>query len=272
MSEQKIDVRVIQLEVTGRETQESRVKRAIDLIYQQKGADLILLPEMWKCGFHFGENYYSTAEFLDGPTIQLLSKAAKDLGAYIFGGSIVTWEGEQHYNTSLLFDREGRLISHYHKMHLFGYRSIEAKLLDAGDQVVVADTDFGRVGLSTCYDLRFPEQYRAMLDLGARIFLVTADWPEVRAAHWRLFNQVRAMENQCFVISCNAASNPMARRPYAHCGQSMVVAPDGTILAEAQMTETVLSCVIDPAQVKEVRENFPVLKDRVSIEGYTGKL
>ena len=262
----KVDVRVIQLEMTRQESGESRMQRVEQLLKAQKGADLILLPEMWKCGFHSAENYYSYAEDTDGPTVQMLSAMAAELGAYIFGGSIITNEGDTYYNTSLMFDRKGRLIATYNKMHLFGFESIESRLLTAGEEVVCVDTDFGRVGLSTCYDMRFPEQYRRMVEMGAKILLVAADWPERRLEHWKLFNRTRALENQSFLISCNTASAEDRSHPKPHAGHSMIVGPEGEVLAEAGDREEVLQYIIDTNDVRKYRSSFPALADRVKIE------
>lgn len=144
-------------------------------------------------------------------------------------------------------------------MHLFGYGSAEAKILTPGSDITVVPTEFGNVGLSICYDLRFPELYRKMVDLGAEIIINCAAWPFPRVEHWTLLSQARAIENVSYVITCGCAG---ASKGKAFIGHSMVINPWGTIISSAAERETILKVEIDPAMVKEVRDEFPALNDR----------
>ena len=176
----------------------------------------------------------------------------------------------------MLLGRDGRLLATYRKVHRFGFGNGEPRLLEAGTDVVVVEVDGGsgpeaaaepdrpgtpyRMGLSTCYDLRFPELYRAQVDQGAELFAVTAAWPAARSEHWRVLLRARAIENQCFVVACNTAGTHAG---HAMGGYSAVVDPRGEVLAEAgPEEETVLSVEIDPELVGTVRAQFPVLADR----------
>ncbi|MDX1707848.1 MAG: nitrilase-related carbon-nitrogen hydrolase, partial [Desulfobacterales bacterium] len=174
-------------------------------------------------------------------------------------GSIVEKDGDHLYNTSILLTPEGDLAARYRKIHLFGYRSEEAAILEAGQDVVVIDTPWGKSGLSTCYDLRFPELYRRMVDAGASFFLVASAWPLVRLEAWRLFNRCRAHENLAFLISCNCAG---ANQGKTYAGHSMMVDPWGQVLAEGAQDEELLHAEIDADQVDTVRQEFPALEDR----------
>src|SRR5699024_661998 len=120
-------------------------------------------------------------------------------------GSFVEFgEGGRIHNTAVLIGPEGSVRASYRKMHVFGYQSREAELLTAGDSLSVASSELGPIGATTCYDLRFPELWRAMVDAGAKTMVVPAAWPATRRSHWQLFTTTRAVEQQLLVIGCNA--------------------------------------------------------------------
>lgn len=175
-------------------------------------------------------------------------------------GAGVSEAGGLLYNTSLLFSPDGSLHAAYRKIHRFGFDQGEATLMAAGTEIVTARLPETVLGLATCYDLRFPEQFRLLLDAGAQILVIPAGWPARRLAHWRLFVQTRAVESQAYVIACGTAGTH-AGVPQA--GHSMVVDPWGEILAEAGTDEEILTVDIDPARVASTRADFPVLRDRL---------
>lgn len=251
----------IQLEINDQESKEQRIERAARLVDQAAGeADLILLPEIWATGYFSFDKYAEEAETIDGPFVRLFSEKAKRHGIYLFAGSFVEEKDGRLYNTSVLFDRQGKLIGTYAKVHLFRYGSREGELLTAGDGAKVFETEFGKVGLATCYDLRFPELYRRQVDLGAELLLVASAWPHRRLEHWKLFNAARALENQCFLISCNCVGTTQG---VLLGGYSSVVDPWGVTLACGGERETIVKAEIDPSEVRRIREEFPSLKHRV---------
>ena len=250
----------VQLEVTEKESKEQRLARVEDLLDSLKGNDLIILPEMWNVGFFSFDNYYEESEPLNGQTAEIMSKKAKELGAYLLSGSIVEKSGDNYYNTTLFFDPQGKLIGTYRKIHLFGYGSRETELLTPGQEVVVVPTEFGNFGLTTCYDLRFPELYRRLVDKGAEYFLVTSAWPFPRLEHWVVLNQARAIENLAFLFSSNCCG---VHHGIRYLGHSMLVDPWGTPLASGGMQETILKTQVDTHLVKQVRADFPPFYDRV---------
>src|SRR5437764_608228 len=156
----------IQLEIQDRPRAET-LDHVLALLDRARGSDLILLPELWPCGYFAFERYRGESEPVDGPTVAALAARARELVAFIFIGSFVERDGDRLYNTCILLDSDGLVVARYRKIHLFGFQSEEPRLLRAGDEVVVATTPWGRVGLSLCYDLRFPELYRRMIDQGA---------------------------------------------------------------------------------------------------------
>lgn len=225
----------------------------------EKGAELVLLPEIWNVGYFEFDDYAANAERIDGPTATRMAELAGSHGVYLHAGSIVETDGDNLYNTSLLFGPDGERIDFYRKMHLFGYESQESDLLTPGERISVADTEFGTVGMTTCYDLRFPELYRALRDEGADLFLITSAWPQARLDHWRLLNRTRAVEEQTYL----AAANLTGRNGGVELGgNSLVVDPWGVPRSNAGQEEGVTSVEVDLDSIERVRDEFPALADR----------
>ena len=263
-------VAVIQLAYGDDESVAERTDRVVALVEAQAGHDLVVLPELWPAGGFDYPHWSERAEPVDGPVATALSAAARRAGVTLHGGSIVergtpAGDGDHGvWNTSLVFGPDGGLVARYRKIHRFGFGEGEPMLMDAGDELVVIDVPTAdgppvRVGLSTCYDLRFPELYRRLLDDGARVLVVPAAWPMRRVAHWTLLGQARAVENQCVVVQCNTAGTH-ARHEMG--GHSQVVDATGNVLASAGAEQEVLSIDIDTAAVDTWRRDFPVLADR----------
>ncbi|MEV5382809.1 carbon-nitrogen family hydrolase [Streptomyces sp. NPDC052721] len=260
---------LIQIAVDEDEPVDSRRRRVAALVREQSGADLVVLPELWTTGAFAFEEFGRAAEPLEGPTYEAMAKAASDAGVWLHAGSIperaasdsgsATGDGTL-YNTSLLFSPSGDLAAAYRKIHRFGFDKGEAVLMGAGRDLVTVRLPGTTLGLATCYDLRFPELFRGLVDAGAETLVIPAGWPERRRAHWTLLAQARAVENQAFVLACGTAGTH-AGVPQA--GHSIVVDPWGEVLAEAGSAEEVLTVDLDPAKAGATREQFPALKDRV---------
>lgn len=255
-----MNIACVQLQIKDTESKAERIDRVSALLEDLQGLDLIVLPELWATGYFSFDHYVDEAEEIAGPFVQRFAELARQLKTTLFAGSFVERQGQQYYNTSVLFNPEGERISTYRKIHLFRYGSKEGEILTRGQDISVGETSFGKVGLSTCYDLRFPELYRHQIDLGAEFLLVTSAWPLARLDHWQLFNAARAVENQCFLISCNGVGQTQG---VALAGHSQVVSPWGTILASAQDQEMILHAEIDPRLIEQIRREFPQLKHRV---------
>lgn len=231
--------------------------------------DLVVLPELWgPTGFDY-RRWEDLAEPLDGPWVHAMTALARETSVTLHAGSFVERlpqagaDGRWLANTSVLLTAGGERTA-YRKIHRFGFGSGEPTLLEAGTEVVTARIpaatgDGVTAGLSTCYDLRFPELYRRQVDAGVGLFLVPAAWPAARVAHWTLLGRARAVEDQAFVVQCNTAGTH-ARTEMG--GRSQVVAPNGDVLAEAGTGEEVLVVDLDPGVVASTREAFPVLGDR----------
>ena len=249
-------VTLIQTEIDGSRPMAERVAGVVEQVAARVGDDLVLLPELWATGYFAFDDYAATAEPLDGPLVRALGAAAARAAVTLHAGSIVERDdaGRLH-NTSLLFDPDGTLVHTYRKVHLFGYGSREQELLTPGDGV----GGRGQLALSTCYDLRFPELFRAQVDGGAQLFLVAAAWPLARLAHWQVLLRARALENQSFLLACNAAGR---QGEIELAGRSSVVDPWGTVLAEAGARPQTLTVDIDPDLALRARKEFPALADR----------
>lgn len=249
-------VHLIQLGYGDDELLADRCARVVDLVRAQSGADLVVLPELWPQGGFSYDRWQNEAQSLDGPVVTALRAAARDLGATVHMGSFVERdEAGRLTNTAVLLGPLGEILTTYRKVHLFGFGDGEPKHLTAGDHPVV----HGRLGLATCYDLRFPEMFRLLLDAGAEVVLLVAAWPAKRVAHWRLLSQARAVENQSYVLACNTAGTHAG---VTMGGSSLVVDPWGEVLAEAGDGEEVLAVDVDLELVRSTRSSFPVLADR----------
>nr|WSY53253.1 carbon-nitrogen family hydrolase [Streptomyces sp. NBC_00886] len=260
---------LIQIAVEEGESVESRRGRVSALVREQAGADLVVLPELWTTGAFAYEQFGSEAEPLEGPTYEAMAKAASDAGVWLHAGSIPERAASDSgsaagsgtlYNTSLVFSPSGELAAAYRKIHRFGFDKGEAVLMGAGSELVTVRLPDTTLGLGTCYDLRFPELFRGLVDAGAETLVIPAGWPERRRSHWTLLAQARAVENQAFVLACGTAGTH-AGVPQA--GHSIVVDPWGEVLAEAGADEEVLTVDFDPGKVATTREQFPALKDRM---------
>lgn len=250
----------LQLNITDTQTKEERIAYALAQMDKARDCQLIVLPEIWNIGYFSFDEYDALSEPLDGPTVNAVRAKAKELGAYVFAGSFVEKDEGKLYNTSVMLDDNGEIIGTYRKMHLYGYGSKEKEILTPGDKVVTVKTPLGTFGLSTCYDLRFPELYRRLMEQGAEIFLVTTAWPFPRLSNWVALNQVRALENICYLVSCNCSG---INKGIRFLGHSMVVDPWGVILAGSAEEERIVNAEIDAALVHQVRSQFPPLQDRV---------
>jgi len=236
--------------------------KGADNIRRCSGADLIILPEMWNIGFMSFDRYIPEAEEADGETLELLRGLAKETGSHIHSGSFVEKRGDRYTNTSYLISPNGEILAVYRKIHLFGYNSKETQILTPGDAVTVVETPLGNIGMVTCYDLRFPELFRVMVDKGAEILLVCSAWPYPRLEHWLMLNRVRALENQCFLVSSNSVGMNQGTQFVGH---SMIVNPWGTILAGGGDEEIILRADIDLSELRDARKRFPALADRVDV-------
>jgi predicted amidohydrolase len=253
-------IALLQLRVDDSEPASDRIARVLGLVTAQAGADLVVLPELWIPGAFGYQGYEPSATELPGAVITSLAAVARDIDAHVLAGTVIERDGNELHNTAVLISPEGAIVHTYRKVHLFGFDHGEAETLTPGDDVsTYALPGFTTMGMTTCYDLRFPELYRLLLDAGAQLVVVPAGWPAARLDHWLLLLRARALEDQLFVVGCNQVGN---QEGVELAGHSVVVDPWGRIIAEAGADEEVLTVDIDLALVAKIRAEFPVLRDR----------
>ncbi len=262
-------MRVACVQMNSRTDKAANVAAAADLVRRAAaaGARLVVLPETWT--FKNGRAALAAAaEAVDGPSNSLLAALAAELDVYILAGSIYETSArpDRFGNASVLFDPSGAPLAVYRKIHLFDavagakvYR--ESDDLLPGDRLVTGDVDGVPVGLTICYDLRFPELYRALAVRGAKIIVVPSAFTEATGrAHWEVLLRARAIENGCFVVAAGQwGVHGDDRRCYGH---SMIVDPWGTVLAVAADGVGLCDAELDLSAVDRAREQLPVLAHR----------
>lgn len=258
-----------------------------------RGADIVVLPECFNSPY--GCDYFpSYAEQLQplppppdrSPSYAALSSAAREAGVYLVGGSIPElaagreaagegkWsEDEQeerktYYNTSLIFDREGKLLATHRKVHLFDIdipgkiKFKESDVLSAGNKITLVDLpEYGKIAVAICYDIRFPELAMVAARRGAFAFVMPGAFNLTTGPlHWRLLGQARAMDNQIYVALCSPARDMSAK--YNAWGHSMVVDPMAQVLVEAEERETIVYGEMDGDKIEETRKGIPLRDQR----------
>lgn len=251
----------------------ANVGRALNLIERaaEAGAEFVALPETFHLRVAASQNAVkiATAEPIPGPLTERLSAAAAEHGVWLLAGSFseVSGVADKVYNTSLLFDGAGAIRATYRKIHLFDvsidgqFHAHESARNLPGDRVVTAETPFGRVGMSICYDLRFPELYRSLALQGAVLTFVPANFTTFTGKdHWEPLLRARAIENGMFMVA--PAQIGGVEGAFQAYGRSMVVDPWGTVLACAPDEEGVTIVDLDLASVTRTRERMPSLSHR----------
>lgn len=239
----------------------------------EHGARLAVLPENFAAMGHRDLAALARSEATgEGPILPWLAQAARDLGLWIVAGTLpLPPDGQPQarpHATSLLIDAQGQRVARYDKLHLFDVEVADSRGCYResddyvhGAQVVVADTPVGRLGLSVCYDLRFPELFSALRAAGAELISVPAAFTAVTgAAHWQILVRARAIETQCYVLAANqGGSHPGGRETFGH---SAVVDPWGRVLLEQPLGEAVLQATRDPEGQMIIRQNMPLASQR----------
>lgn len=255
------------------DNKEENLKKAISMIKtaSKKDADLIILPEMFNCPYENEKFIEYSEEAENSYTLNLISEIASEEKKYIIAGSIpekeTTSTSERIYNTSFMFNPNGEIIAKHRKMHLFDI-DVKGKIyfkesdtLTAGNQITIAETSFGKIGIGICYDIRFPELARLMALEGADILCYPGAFNLTTGpAHWEMLFKARACDNQVFTIGVAPALDKNAN--YNSYGHSLIVNPWGDILNKASFEEELIISEIDLNEIKKVREELPLLKNR----------
>ncbi len=222
----------------------------------EKGTQVTVLPELWPCGFDKPGMLIEHAKRTP-QIIERLSTLAKK-HRMIIAGSLPEKSGNHLYNTMVVVDKDGAVAGQYRKVHLFSFID-EDKAFAAGNQAVVCDTSYGPIGLMICYDLRFPELCRSLALAGARIVIVSAQWPETRIDHWNTLLQARAIENQIFIVASNRVGQD---GNLAFNGHSQIISPDGVILTRIINHASEETVPINLKEIDAIRNRFDCIKER----------
>lgn len=263
----KIKVAAIQMPTVTDKMQNVRTAGIYLEKIKDEKPDFVILPEMFCCPYQT-QNFPVYAEEEGGPVWQQLSEYAKQYGIYLIGGSMPEKDAEgKVYNTSYIFDRQGKQIGKHRKVHLFdidvtgGQTFKESDTLTAGDHDTVFDTEFGRMGVMLCFDIRFPELARMMVNDGAKAIFVPAAFNMTTGpAHWELSFRTRALDNQIYMIGCAPMRDESAG--YISWGHSIVTDPWGRVTDMLDEKEGVLLTELDLDYEEQVREELPLLKSR----------
>ena len=231
------------------------VRRLLTAAKAQKGS-LVVLPEMFATGFSMNVN--AVAESYGGETEQFMASIAKEFGIYLIAGAPVRGKDGRVRNKALVFSPSGELVAFYAKMRPFTPGG-EKEHYVAGEHPITFKWNEFTVSPFVCYDLRFPELFReAIAAYRPELFTVIASWPDKRIHHWVALLQARAIENQAYVIGVNR----VGKDPYyTYCGRSLIIDPQGTILADAGTTEGCISAQLDLPNLRKYREGLPFLAD-----------
>jgi predicted amidohydrolase len=265
----KITAAAIQMSSTPEKAQNLATAERLIRGAAAAGAELVALPELWSC--HGLEKVYrENAEPVPGPTTDFLGGLAREFGVWLLGGSILEGEAgaERLSNTSTFFDPSGELVAVYRKIHLFDVKApdreyLESKTIAPGCEIVTAKAGITTLGLSVCYDLRFPELYRLLALRGAEVLSVPAAFTlQTGKDHWELLLRARAVENQAFVLApAQWGQKADGRWTY---GRSMIVDPWGTVLATCPDRDGHALAALDLDYLDRFRAEFPALANRRS--------
>ncbi len=263
-------IRVACVQMTSRTDKAANLETAERLVAQAAtiGADVVVLPEKWN-GIGDAAYYHATAEPIDGgESVTAMSSWARAHGITLVGGSIVELRDgrDKRSNTSLVFDADGEIVATYRKIHLFDvevggvlYRESESE--EPGEDAVVAEAEGWKLGLSVCYDVRFPELYRILALDGAQLVTVPAHFMTPTGKdHWHVLLRARAIENQLYVAAAAQIGETLPGKPAY--GRSLIVDPWGLVLAQAPDEETVITAELDLAHLEDIRAKLPSLANR----------
>ena len=260
-------IAICQMQVV--DNKDSNLNKAVAMINEasHEGAELIVLPEMFNCPYDSKKfvEYAETKE--DSRSLDAVSNAALKNNVYLVAGSIPELLDGSLYNSSFIFDGNGRIMDIHRKVHLFdinmenGIKFRESDTLTAGNKVTVLETDMIRFGVEICYDIRFPELSRSMVLDGAEMIVVPGAFNMTTGpAHWEVTMRARAIDNQCYLVAASPARNDDLS--YVAYGHSLVVDPWGRVLANAGHSEEIVYADIKESVICQVRRDLPLLKNR----------
>lgn len=261
MEQKKIKISMLQMSSVIGDV-EANIKKVQVLVENglPVDTDVLILPEVWTVGWSCG-NFIKTAQDLsNGDVSKFLSDIARKYSINIIGGSYITEAAGKYYNTCPVFDRSGKLLASYSKNHLYSYYGCdEGKYITSGDYPVMVNLDGINFGLTVCYDIRFPEIYRAYAKSGADVLVNCAAWGSKKPIPWEMMTKSRAIENQCYMIALTQ-SGYIENGEY-NLGESRIIDYKGEELSSIMSGEGIVSAELDMDEMYEFRAKNPVLND-----------
>ena len=240
---------------------EANIKKTANIIKNNlpNDTDVLVLPEVWTCGWSC-DKFIQTAQNLDGKIIKFLSKTAKDYNINIIGGSFIEKKDGKYFNTCPVVDRNGRLVTTYSKNHLYSYYGCdEGKYITKGDNPVMVNLDGVNYGLTICYDIRFPEIYRAYRKADADILINCAAWGSNKPIPWEMMTKSRAIENQCYMVALTQCGH--IKEDEYNLGESRIIDYKGEEIAFIKEVEGISACKISLNEMYEFRNKCTILND-----------
>jgi predicted amidohydrolase len=256
-------MRITLVQARVQSDKESNLDHLEQLLATPQSTDVMVLPEMCLSPYD-NESFRKNAIEQHDDAFLRLSALARRHRTYLIAGSVPERDNDQLYNTTFVFDPEGAMVAKYRKIHRFaitypdGTTYDEADVLSAGEDLITVDTPWGTIGLMICFDIRFPMLAMRLRKQGARLFVVPAAFNTTTGPkHWHLTMRSRAVDNQCFLVACAPAVDGAGDYPYY--GHSLVVDPDGSVLADLGEDEVVTTVDIEMDVVDEVRRRLPIV-------------
>ena len=258
--EKQVNITMLQMSsVTGDvEANMTKVKRLIQNNLPDD-TDVLVLPEVWTCGWSC-DKFIQTAQTTDGEIIKFLCGLAKEYNVNIIGGSFIEERYGKYYNTCPVIDRHGNLITTYSKNHLYSYYGCdEGKYITKGESPVMVNIEGVKYGLTICYDIRFPEIYRAYAKAGADILVNCAAWGSNKPIPWEMMTKARAIENQCYMIALTQCG--FIKNDEYNLGESRIIDYKGEEISFIKEIEGVASAKISFDEMYKFRQKCTILKD-----------
>ena len=261
MEQKTVDISILQMSsIIG--NVEENIKKAKDLIENELNpeTDILVLPEVWTCGWSCS-NFIKTAQEINkSSVIEFLSQTAKKYNINIIGGSFIEQKGDKYFNTCPVFNREGKLVATYSKNHLYSYYGCdEGKYVSHGENPVMVKLDGVNYGLTICYDIRFPEIYRAYAKQGADVLVNCAAWGSKKPIPWEMMTKSRAIENHCYMVALTQCG--YIENGEYNLGVSRIIDYKGEELSKITDIEGIVNAKINLNEMYDFRKKNPVLQD-----------
>ncbi|MCF7926098.1 MAG: carbon-nitrogen hydrolase family protein [Candidatus Izimaplasma sp.] len=249
-----------------KETKEENIAHIKRIIPDDLQTDILVLPEMFVTPYQ-NDYFAQNAIQKNDEDYKIIASIAKQYSCYLIAGSVPEKRNNTLYNTTFVFDKTGKEIARYAKRHLFkvtypsGKTYDESDILSAGDSLAIVDTEFGKIGLMICFDIRFPLLAKKYQEQGVKMIIVPAAFNTYTGPlHWHLTFRARAVDNQLFMVGVSQSRDSFGTyEPYGH---SLVVGPLGHIISECQTAEAIQTIDVDLADIKSARQSIPIVNNQ----------